>query len=270
MKRMLELLWIVFTLAACGSTDYAFVPANGPSASLDGRPAAGYAIGARAPTGDLRVASFGIEDLSPNDAPDQHLAALHLRVLVTNPGPERWTLDTREQGLTLRGRGSSTPAFATANPGDGSSPPLLTIAPQSTRVVDLFFPLPQDAQSPESIPAFATTTRIHVGAALVAQATPFERIETDDVQDTYEPVGGSYAYWDSPFWYDPGYIGFGGVVMLPRAYWGHPVFAHPYRPYRWSRPGFYRGAPRGGGFRGGGFRGGGGFHGGGSHGGGHR
>lgn len=265
MKHTLSFLLAV-TICACGSTNYAFVPANGPSASLDGRPAAGYAIGAQPPTGDLRVASWGVEDLSPNDGSGQTISALHVRVLVTNPGGPAWTLDTREQGMSLQGRGSSTPAFATANPGDGSSPPVLTIAPQSTRLVDLFFPLPDDAQSPGSIPAFETTTRIHVGAALIAQVTPFARIETDDV-DTYQPVG-TYAYWDSPFWYNPTYIGFRGVVALPPAYWGHPVFAHP---YRWSRPGYYRGgAPRGGFHGGGGFRGGGGFHGGGGHGGGHR
>ena len=130
---------------------------------------------------------------------------------------------------------------------------------------DLFFPLPVDAQSPGSIPAFETTTRFHVGAALVAQVTPFARIETDEV-DTYEPVSG-YAYWDSPYSYNTTYVGFRGVAVLPPAYWGHPVFAHP---YRWSRPGYYRGgAPRGGFRGGGGFHGGGG-HGGGGHGGGHR
>jgi len=166
--------------------------------------------------------------------------------------------------MSLQGRGSSTPAFATASPGDGS-PPVLTIAPQATRIVDLFFPLPVDAQSPGSIPAFETTTRFHVGAALVAQVTPFARIETDEV-DTYEPVSG-YAYWDSPYSYNTTYVGFRGVAVLPPAYWGHPVFAHP---YRWSRPGYYRGgAPRGGFRGGGGFHGGGG-HGGGGHGGGHR
>ncbi|HEX7601891.1 MAG TPA: hypothetical protein VF316_09815, partial [Polyangiaceae bacterium] len=226
MKRMLELLLVAVTVSACGATEYAFVPANGPTASLDGRPAAGYSIGAQPPTGDLRVASYGVEELGPNDASGQGVAALHIRVLVTNPGPQGWTLDTREQGMSLQGRGSSTPAFATASPGDGS-PPVLTIAPQATRIVDLFFPLPADAQSPGSIPAFETTTRFHVGAALVAQVTPFARIETDEV-GTYEPVGG-YAYWDSPYWYNTTYVGFRGVAVLPPAYWGHPVFAHPYR-----------------------------------------
>ena len=262
-------LLLVAALGAC-SPGYAFVPAQGASSSLNGRPAVSYAIVPQSPRGELRVATIGIEPLTPNNAPDQQLAALHVRMVVSNTtGAQAWTFDTREQELTMSDRGKSTPAFATANAGDGSAPPVLTIAPRSSRVVDLFFPLPSDAQDIDAIGSFETTARIHCDAGVAAVSTPFTRAELDD---TYAEDGAvDYAYWDNPFWYNPTYAGFRGVVIAP-VYWGHPTFV---RPYSWGSPGYahHGGVGVGGGFGGGGtFGGGGGFYrpGGGTFGGGHR
>ncbi len=263
MNRILGLL-LGCALAAC-SPGYGFVPAQGASSSLNGRPAVSYAIVPQANRGELRVATIGIEPLTPNNAPDQQLAALHVRMVVSNTtGAQAWTFDTREQELMMSDRGKSTPAFATANAGDGSAPPVLTIAPRSSRVVDLFFPLPNDAQDINSIASFETTARIHCDAGVAAVSTPFTRAELDD---TYVEDGTiDYAYWDSPFWYNPTYVGFRGVVVAP-VYWGHPTFV---RPYGWGSRGYtYRGG--GGHFGGGGFyRAGGGHFGGGHRGGGGR
>jgi hypothetical protein len=268
MKRV-PLLLVALAAAACGTTNYAFVPAAGATAALYGHPAADYPIPAQAPQGDLRVASYGLEPLTPSNAPDEQLAALHIRVLVSNAaGQAGWTFDTREQEIVLAGRGTSTPAFASASPGDGSAPPVLTIPPRSTRIVDLFFPLPPEMQAAEAIPAFQTTARVHTDAGLVAETTPFARVEADEAYEYAAEPYPDYAYWDSPFWYNTTYVGFYGVARLPPVYWGRPVFV---RPYGWGRPGYYRGGyGYRGGFHGGGggfHGGGGGFHGGGGHGG---
>jgi hypothetical protein len=66
---------------ACGAT-YAFVPATSATSAIYGHAAADYAIPPQSPQGDLRVASYGIEPLSPADAPDQEVGAIHLGLSV--------------------------------------------------------------------------------------------------------------------------------------------------------------------------------------------
>jgi hypothetical protein len=256
---------------ACGAT-YAFVPATSATSAIYGHAAADYAIPPQSPHGELRIASYGIEPLSPADAPDQEVGALHLRLFVSDISDQPWTLDTREQEVTLAGHAASTAAFASTSPGPGSSPPVLTIQPNAPRLVDLFFPLPADMQQPSDIPAFQFTSRVHTDQGLVTETTPFERIQTDHdsayaydysaPQTDYNPDVYGYDYWDSPFWYNTGYVGFYGGVGFPRGYGGHPFYA---RGRGWGRPGYYHGSVRGG-HAGGGFHGGG-FHGGGGHGG---
>ena len=251
---------LAFAVCAC-ETRYAYVPAAGPASVLDGRAAADYTVGN--PTeGAMRVAAYGVDPLTPTNAPEQRLDALHVRVVVSNTGAQPWTLDTREQSLTLGERGTSTPAFAVADRGDGSAAPVLTVPPRTTRTVDLFFPLPAGLASEADIPSFAATTRVHADVGLITQSTPFSRIEDDGAN--YESRS-DWAYWDSPFWTNRAYVGFGGVVVAP-VYWEHPVFYRPYG-YGMGRPGWYgyRGGYHGGGYHGGGFRGGGGHGGHGGH-----
>ncbi len=252
----------------CGAT-YAFVPTANATSSVYGHAAAEYAVPPQSPHGDMRVASYGIEPLASPDSPDQSLNALHIREFIDNSSDQPWTLDVREQGLDLQGHGSSPPAFATASPdATGSSPPVVTVAPHTTRLVDLFFPLPPDMQSADNIGSFAITSRLHTNEGLATESTPFARIETDASspyaydysapQNDYDPYAYGYDYWDSPFWYNSAYVGFYGGVVLPGLYRGHPVFA---RGRGWGHPGYYHGgAPQGGhgafhgGGRGGGHR----------------
>ena len=274
MHSFTGLILVALTTAGCSAT-YAYVPAtNAPPATLYGHAAADYAIPPQAPRGDLRVASYGIEPLSPEGADDESVGALHIRLSIANKSDQPWTLDTREQQAALEGRATSTPAFASASPGVGS-PPIVTIAPNSTRLVDVFFPLPEDMQSASAVPAFRFTSTVHTDAGPVSETTPFDRIETDGdsavaaddsaPQAEYDPEVYGYDYWDAPFYYNPTFIGFYGGGYS-RGYWGRPYYA---RGWGWGRPGYYHGGYRGGVYRGGGgVHGGGGFHGGGGHGGG--
>ncbi len=277
MLRAFLLVLATLATTACGAT-YAFVPATNATSALYGHPATNYAIPPGSPSGDLRVASYGIEQLGTADESDQHVAALHVRVFVSNRSGQPWTFDTREQQMEIQGRATSTPAFASANPDAGSSPPTVIIGPGATRLVDLFFPLPDDMQEAEELPAFQFTSRILTEQGPVATTTPFERVEVDhaaayayDYSATpydYNPAIYGYDYWDFPFWYNPVYVGFRGV-RFP-GYRGHPFFA---RGRGWGRPGYYHGPAHGAYHGGGGFHGGGGYgggrgggHGGGGHG----
>jgi hypothetical protein len=274
-------LGLTCAVSACTSTQYAFVPATPTTTTLYEHAAADYPIPVDAPHGDLRVASYGFEALASADAPDQRLSTLHLRLFVANSSAEPWSLDTREQQLVIDGHGTSTPAFATASPDPlGNKPPVVNIAVAGSRLIDLFFPLPEDMAGASALPAFELTSKLQTDAGLVTETTPFERVVTDahsayaydysaEQTPEYDPDAYGYDYWDAPFWYNPGYVGFYGGVLFPPAFRGGAVYG---RGVGWGHSGYYHGAAgpgfHGGAGRGGGGRGGGG-HGGGGHGGGH-
>jgi hypothetical protein len=265
----------VLSVGCVTTQTLAYVPATQPTSSIYEHAAVDFAIPPQAPTGDVRIASYGIEQLTPGESPDRHVSSLHVRLLVINNGDKQWVLDTREQQVSIEGRNSSTPAFASANPDGQSVPPVVAIVPHGQRVVDVFFPLPPDLQSAEKIPGFQFTAHVYTDVGPVAESTAFQRVEVDDdtayayddsvPPDDYNPYVYGYDYWDSPFYYNPVYVGFAGV-WLPHEYWGGHVFA---RGWGWGRPGYYHpgyyGVHGRGGYRGG-FHGG--FHGGGH--GGHR
>lgn len=268
-------LGLACVVVACSPTRYAFVPATPTTTLLYEHAAADYPIPADTPRGDLRVASYGFEVLSSADAPDQRLSTLHLRLFVSNSGAQPWSLDTREQQLAIDGHGTSTPAFATASPEpSGTAPPIVSVAPSGSRLVDLFFPLPDGIDGATALPTFQLTSKLHTDAGVVTETTPFERIETGahspyaydystEQSPQYDPDAYGYDYWDTPFWYDPTYVGFSGGALFPPVFRGGSVFG---RGVGWGRPGYYHGAtgPR---FHGGAGRSG--AHGGGGHGGGH-
>src|SRR5579859_6393683 len=136
------ILALALGAVACTTSDYVYEPVDHTSSRLEGVAAADYAIPPEKPTGDVRLATFGISDITPEGAPDgAKLKAIHLRFILANNGDATWTFDTREQRATLADRGESRPAFATADVGD--QPPLVEIMPKGKRTVDLFFPLPR-------------------------------------------------------------------------------------------------------------------------------
>jgi hypothetical protein len=217
---------------------------------MQGRVAADYPIPPNAPQGDVRIASYGITDVSPKNSPNEIHRALHLRIVVADNGPTPWTFDTREQRLDLSGHGPIAPAFASAN--SGAPPPLVTVDPNAKRIVDLFFLLPSDVQHADVLPEFDALWRVTTASGVVVERTPFERLMV-------EPDYGGYDDWD----YGPNY------------YWGGPFWMNgdwsyagaPYENFSAGVMIHRSGAFGRGGFHGGG-RGGGGGHGGGGHGGG--
>ncbi|MEO7109159.1 MAG: hypothetical protein ABI183_01870, partial [Polyangiaceae bacterium] len=192
--------------AGCGTTTtLAYVPVSAPLSSIYEHAAADFAIPPQAPTGDVRIASYGVEQLTPGESPDQHVSALHVRLVVVNNGTKQWVLDTREQQLSLEGHASSTPAFASANPDPESIPPVVAIAPHGTRVIDVFYPLPADLQTAEKIPGFQFTAHVYTDVGPIAESTTFQRVEVDGdtayayddsvPPEDYSPYVYGYDYW---------------------------------------------------------------------------
>jgi hypothetical protein len=241
------LLAALFTVAACSSTEYAYVPAQNATATMGGEAAAAYSIPPNAPAGDVRIATYGVAELAPQNGDARHLDAIHLHLSVADNSDHPWSLDTRDQRLDLEGRGMSAPAFATADR-SGQAPPLVTVAPGGKREVDLFFPIPGDMDGVSDLPAFDAIWRVNTGNQVVVERTPFERIALE-AAPAYPPDYYAVDAW--PYWYDPYYLGWG---VVPPAYWG----GRPFYVHHWGHPHFWHG---GGGFHGG-FHGG---HGGGGH-----
>jgi hypothetical protein len=211
-------------LAACAHA-YTYEPSEHATGRIGGHVAADYQIPPAAPQGDVRLASFGLADLAPTDGSGDSRPALHLRMVVSNNAAEPWTVDTREQKLDIKSAGPATPAFSTTREGNAELP-LVTVAPGSKRVIDLFFPLPPNQQSAASIPEFDAIWNVHAGTQDVVERTPFDRLRIEPAYGpAVAPEYGFYGEWGAPFWYDPLDPGpvsrpwVGGAVMMRTPSW---------------------------------------------------
>lgn len=94
MKHAVFSLVSAAALTACAG-QYTYVPTSNATASVGGRIAADYKIPDEAPRGDVRAVSYGITQIASTAAPDGHVSAVHLRLIVANNSGAKWTLDTR-------------------------------------------------------------------------------------------------------------------------------------------------------------------------------
>jgi hypothetical protein len=264
MKLSLSLVSLL-AVSACAA-HYAYVPTTNAVATIRGNPAADYPLPPSAPQGDLRIASYGMTDVSPRNESNEVYRALHLRVVLANNGETPWLFDTREQHVQLDGQAALPVTFASAN--GGSAPPVITVNHDAKRVVDLFFFLPPNLQHEDAIPEFDALWSVHSGSAVFSERTPFQRLTIEPDYGDYDDwdYGVNY-YWGGPYWMNPDYPF--GAYGRGYGYFGPGVWIHR-SPHFW---GGYRGANGGhgvGGIHGGGFHGGGEGHGGGMGGAGHR
>ena len=210
--RPLRLLGLVPMLAplvasAC-APQYAYVPTTNATVAAQGRITAEYAIPAGSPEGNVQIASYGTTDVTPQSAPKEKLRALHLRLILADNSATPWTFDTREQRIDLSGHGPLAPAFASASA--GTPPPVVTVDRGGKRVVDLFFLLPPKFQHAEALPEFDALWRVHAGATVAVERTPFERLAIDPAASYGNLDYGHGYYWDGPYWMNP--EGYGAIA----------------------------------------------------------
>jgi hypothetical protein len=225
---------VVATVVGCASRSV-YVPATNATATVQGRPAAQYSVPPEAPQGDVRIASFGMSSVAPQNQPNQTLRALHLRVVLSDNGATPWTFDTRDQRVDVNNRGEISPAFAAAD--SGEPPPVVVVEPSRERVVDLLFLLPPDYQKADALPDFDALWRVNTGSGVISERTPFERLVVQTttyaspVHEEGHATGGNQpaAYWTNPAlsyeglpqgYYDA------GVVVHPAAHTGDTAPAH--------------------------------------------
>lgn len=223
---------------------------GGAVAETDSAPqAAGYAVPAQQPRGNVYVTSFGGEWLQAEGGPAPFL---HVRIAAQNDGDTAaWTVDSREQVATIGGD-ALAPSYAQAQ-GGGS---LLTVAPRARGFLDVYFRLPASADPPALQISWVVRRG---GDVLAADTTPFQRASEPQADYVYyRPtvhvgtyLGPGPAWW----WYDDYWL------WGPRFWWWHPYPYYGRVYYGGYYGGGYYGGGRGRGYappaRGGGWRGGG-------------
>jgi hypothetical protein len=166
---------LVLSPAACAPTRYAYAPVTSTttstSAELVGHPAADYAFPPGSPHGRVRLATFGVAQVTATSP-----WFFHLRMVATNQGDEPWTIDKNEQRLQLAigDDGKRSASVQPTTDVDGS-PARVEVAPGETKTVDLYFPRAPGARDAAEVPAFETIWTVHVGSRAITIATPFER-----------------------------------------------------------------------------------------------
>lgn len=177
-------------LSACAPTRYSYAPVTTTSAELAGASAAVYGMPPGAPRGDVRVAMLGITSMGPVGTHEPGSDAIHVALAVSNRSDETWTVDPSEQHLTLTLKRQRSDIYATTRGGVSPSGTVLVL-PRSTRMINLYFPLPIQFQKEDAPPPFDVIWTVHAGGRAVTQRTPFQRFiispTPDEERDLRKP-----------------------------------------------------------------------------------
>lgn len=221
-------LWVLLAVAGCAH-DYAYWPA-GLGAGYG--PAARYPFPPALPRGEVYVTSFGFTSMDV--APGHSIEALHARLALVNGGPDTWTIDGRQQLLSVRhDMPPIAPAYINT---DGAAGPTYAVTAGDRRIVDLYFPAPAGLDKPKTLSWFELAWRVQVGEQTIAQRTVFQRF--DKAGEAREPYP-DYVFvglaWGGAWWYGPAFSYARPPVI--RGYYYPPARA------RASGPGSPRAAP---------------------------
>jgi hypothetical protein len=188
---------------ACVPPSYVYRPTEMVNAQTNGFATARYPVPPESPRGDVYVTSFGVTNVDV--APGAKEPMLQVRLAVSNNnGGEPWTIDTRQQVVDLGAAGKSRAAYVNTNL-QGS--PLVTVASGSQGVLDLYYSLPAPMRAASAVPHFDFLWQVQIPGRAVAQRTPFERLQLEDVTVPviYPPFAAVGLGWGPFWWYDPFY-----------------------------------------------------------------
>jgi len=210
-RHICEAILACTCVAGCASYS-AYVPEERTTTTLGGRTAAVYGLPSeRSPQGNLRVASHGISEIKRNGR--ESGKAIHVRMALADTGDHSMTLDARRQRLQLPDGRQLSPAYAASA---AATPPVIQVRPGTSRMVDLYFPIPQDLASGEKPPRFDLVWSVWAGEREVSKITPFDKVRVDPAvarQRLAEDIvfEGHPYYWSDPVW---------GSAVLSPPQWG--------------------------------------------------
>lgn len=198
---------LLLSAASCSTAPYEYrasVPAGADLIENETPPGATYAVRTNdspdAPQGSLRVATLGAIDLESRDPRNEKnfpdIRVLHMQLVLDNSsGTSLWRLNTRDLKVSLPEEGESIPAYVNAD-ADPIKLPNIEIPAGQRKVVDLYYPLPDDMEDAGDIPRFAFSWKLRVGNQEINETTPFERFEIQPYIARY-PVG---SWWNDPYY----------------------------------------------------------------------
>lgn len=213
MTRAIGLASLGLALVLAGCNEYVYRPEENATAQMRGHTAARYDIPKENPQGDVRVASYGIVKVTTEREPKQKTRMMHVRMVIENNSTSPWEVDTRELRVDVHGAGQVAPAFVRS---DVQGLPMVDVPPRGKRTLDLFFPLPPEAQKARKLPEFDFTWQVRTPEKVVAERTPFERLEVVPYYAAYGPYWG--WGWGPYGWYSP-YFGPAMTIGYPGWYW---------------------------------------------------
>ena len=130
----------------------------------------------------------------------------------------------------LVGEGRAPAMYANTDQG---SVPVVTVARGERRTVDLYFPLPGPVRGPESLAAFDLKWQIQTGARLVAERTPFSRLEIRETVAPH-PHAAVFIGWGPFWWLHPHHSHFyvhAPIVVVQRPHRRVVIVRQPRRVY---------------------------------------
>jgi hypothetical protein len=190
---------ILFTTSGCSSPDFRYLPAQNQTPDFARRADAIYLEPPINPTGMVRILSMGVDELkAKNDS--KTLSALHLRMLISNnTDTVLWTVNTQELEVSFPNHGSARPIYVNT---DATAAPNVEIKPRELKSVDLYFPLPEGADSAKDLPNFDFFWQARSGDTVVRETTPFDRVQIVGRPAPYGPYA-PYSVWWGPVWTGP-------------------------------------------------------------------
>lgn len=178
-------------ILACAPARYVYAPVMTTGADVRGAPGAVYKMPPGSPRGDVRLAMLGVAELRPGGLADSTLRAIHVAFVVSNRSDEHWTVDPSEEHLTLMNH-ERNDIYATTV--EIARPSKVDVPPQSTRSIDLYFPLPLQLRRESKLPSFDVVWTVHTGSRAITQRTPFQRFlaESSPLDSRDAPIPGGF------------------------------------------------------------------------------
>jgi len=194
MCRRLMLPILLAAAVGCAH-DYAYWPA-GIGAGYG--PATRYPFPPDVPRGEVYATSFGFTQMDV--APGKAVETLHARLVIINEGPGSWTIDGRQQLLSVRhDLPPIAPAYLNTEGGPG---PTYEVTAGQRRIIDLYFAVPAGAQRPKDLPWFELAWRMQVGTQSIQQRTVFQRFDgTAAPREPYPDYVFVGLGWGGGWWY---------------------------------------------------------------------
>lgn len=172
-RTLVHIGLFVGALTASGCADYVYRPATASTTV----PVAAYRVSAPDPRGEVFLRSPGIIPL-PAIANEQG-KSLHVSMVVDNDAMQPWRVDTQQLTVVLPDGSERAPALAVSQ--NGAIVPSVEVPPGAERVVDLYYPLPPDAQRASRLKGFTARWQIETAEGTVKGETLFHRVNVGSV-----------------------------------------------------------------------------------------